>query len=907
MTADIHGFYAALGVDLPQRGKQAAVTCFINPDAHSHGDKTKSMSVSLQHGAYQCKSCGAKGGAFDAAVALGKTPREAMDLLRTYGLTDKPPPAKHQNKATGRRTSQPQTQATNAQPEREPESKSSLKATELDVTRWQKTLLADEQELARLGELRGWTTDTLEALDLGYDGERVTIPVRAPDGNLIGICRYQPDPERRGAEQPKMKADAGSVRELFPAPETLNGDGPVLLLEGETCVPLAASLGLAAVGYPGLGVWRSEWSSRFQGRKVCLIPDASEKGRAKAREVAHDLYGPTAEVRILDLHPADRTDDADLTDWARETGALASQETRSQAAALLVEMMLKAPRFTRGATRAKPVTLPEVVAAYRRWLYLPDSRPLLAALGAAAANYLDGDPVWLLLVGASGSGKTQIVEPLRRLPAVHPLTTLTEAALLSGTSSKDRETDATGGLLREMGTFGILLFKDFTSVLSMEQHSRDRMLAALREVYDGHYTRSLGTDGGRKFYWPSKDGPKGKVGVIGGVTDAIDDKAAVAGSMGERLLLFRLPRQDPRQMTMAALGVGTDNQTRDEELERVVQGLFAYGPPREPVMPSMAEREELAALAMLCAYCRSGVQRDRMSREVDYVNDAEVPTRLARALQQLLLGLSALGIGRRQAFAIVAKVAIDSMPGVRAAVLAELLKAGDAHLTTSMVAAALRRSDSKSVRRALEDLELHGILEASHGGQGVPTEWRTSLWVRPFAALTMAYPTSARGGKETSGEPSGKLMDDIRGVDLPTNPLEIALSGALGSAWDETFPLPRHKDTPSENGSSPSNTHSSSSSYTKKQDAGKAELSLEKPLGNKRFPGSGGTPRSFREVSPRASGEGDSLTAEAWIEQDGWRLSEDQLVDALFERFGIAAEDSYPLVDLAYDCQKQRA
>src|SRR5437870_3226215 len=80
-----------------------------------------------------------------------------------------------------------------------------------------------------------------------------------------------------------------------------------------------------------------------------------------------------------------------------------------------------------------PTSVDDVVEAFSRWLYLPDTDPLLAVLATVAANKLEGDPVWLLLVGPPGSGKSELLTPLAHLPDVHPTATLTEAALLSGT------------------------------------------------------------------------------------------------------------------------------------------------------------------------------------------------------------------------------------------------------------------------------------------------------------------------------------------------------------------------------------------------------------------------------------------------------------------------------------------
>src|SRR5262245_3493406 len=42
-----------------------------------------------------------------------------------------------------------------------------------------------------------------------------------------------------------------------------------------------------------------------------------------------------------------------------------------------------------------------------------------------------------------------------------------------------------GGLLRQIGDFGILALKDFGSILSMRPDAKAELLAALRELYDG--------------------------------------------------------------------------------------------------------------------------------------------------------------------------------------------------------------------------------------------------------------------------------------------------------------------------------------------------------------------------------------------------------------------------------------
>ena len=84
-----------------------------------------------------------------------------------------------------------------------------------------------------------------------------------------------------------------------------------------------------------------------------------------------------------------------------------------------------------------PLTLAEVVVVFRRWLHMPHLiGALYVLLGTYAANRMSGDPLWLMLVGGSGWGKTELLMSIIRLPHVHLASTLTEASLLSGTSRR---------------------------------------------------------------------------------------------------------------------------------------------------------------------------------------------------------------------------------------------------------------------------------------------------------------------------------------------------------------------------------------------------------------------------------------------------------------------------------------
>jgi len=357
---------------------------------------------------------------------------------------------------------------------------------------------------------------------------------------------------------------------------------------------------------------------------------------------------------------------------------------------------------------------------FERWLYMPDARPLLAVLGTVAANRLEGDAVWLVLVGPPGGGKSEILQSVAGLPNVHPTGTLTEPALLSGTPKREKEADAKGGLLRAIGDFGILLCKDFGSVLNMQRDSRAAVLAAMREIYDGSWTRHVGTDGGRTLHWA------GKVGLIAGCTPTIDRHHAVMGSMGERFVLFRMPEVDSAEQARRALAHAGRERAMRAELSGAVERLFAGGL-TEPRQLDEAERDRLVALSTLAVRCRSAIERDGYTREIELIPEPEAPTRLIVVLERLLAGLDAIGADREQAWSVIVKAAVDSVPALRWAIIQQLADAGPTE--TSRIAEALGYP-TPTARRALEELTAHGVAQRFKQGDGKADVWDLTTWTR---------------------------------------------------------------------------------------------------------------------------------------------------------------------------------
>lgn len=355
---------------------------------------------------------------------------------------------------------------------------------------------------------------------------------------------------------------------------------------------------------------------------------------------------------------------------------------------------------TEGGEPAAGTTIGDVHDVFRRWLgdeY--DLGALNTVLAAAAVEQLDGDPVWLLIISGSGNAKTETVCALAGAGATVTSTITSEGALLSATSAKERTKDATGGLLRKLGARGTLVIKDFTSIISMNRDLRKTVLGALREVYDGMWERNVGTDGARSIRW------QGRLIFIGATTTAYDQAHGVIAEMGDRFAVVRMDSTVGRTAAgrQALKNVGHEIQMRSElaaAAGRILAGL-------DPGLATLGDddMETLLFAADLVTLARTAVEKDYRGDPIE-AHAPEMPTRFAKQLGQVMRGALALHIDRDTALAIALRVARDSVPPRRAALLKDIAEHPGSHL--SDVVKRIQQPKT-TTDRALQELHLIGL------------------------------------------------------------------------------------------------------------------------------------------------------------------------------------------------------
>lgn len=157
--------------------------------------------------------------------------------------------------------------------------RSHLEATDADVARWQTSLSRRTSLIVRLAHERGWRYGSMCEVEVGLDPSgRLTIPIRAADGELQGVLRYAP----WRTHGPKMLAVRGTRLGLIPNP-VREPARRLFLVEGPADMLAARSHGIPAIAVSGTYAWCEEWASTFTGRQVSVVMDCDRPGREAAQ------------------------------------------------------------------------------------------------------------------------------------------------------------------------------------------------------------------------------------------------------------------------------------------------------------------------------------------------------------------------------------------------------------------------------------------------------------------------------------------------------------------------------------------------------------------------------------------------------------------------------------------------
>ena len=232
------------------------------------------------------------------------------------------------------------------------------------------------------------------------------------------------------------------------------------------------------------------------------------------------------------------------------------------------------------------------------------------------------EPLWLCIQGAPSSGKTEVLNMLKDNPKCHFLYDITGKTLFSGANG------AEGGYIpREVKDEGILIFPDFTTVLSGPKYTQSNIMSQLRVIHDGDASRLTGIDTNRKIPW------SGKVGVLLAVTDAIEGFKKKASSLGERFLYYRhdVPEFNPIDYKKPSIPL----EFPKEELVKNIDMMNKVD------LPGLSDDWyiKIKCAAYWIARGRRAVHRDSRTKEIIQIFPPEEPYRLIEQFSTLIRSL----------------------------------------------------------------------------------------------------------------------------------------------------------------------------------------------------------------------------------------------------------------------------
>lgn len=175
--------------------------------------------------------------------------------------------------------------------------------TEDLVSRYSRLLMSSPDVLKDLTSKRGWSQETIQRLQIGYDGTYLWIPIRDIRGGLVNARMY--DPFRRMSVKSFHYANNdGTKRTVVWVPfgmASLDGHKERWMFEGEPDAILAAQEGFPTVVITGgAGTWTDEILQVVtEGTEGILCYDMDARGRQGARSVISRLEGHGR--KMLDL------------------------------------------------------------------------------------------------------------------------------------------------------------------------------------------------------------------------------------------------------------------------------------------------------------------------------------------------------------------------------------------------------------------------------------------------------------------------------------------------------------------------------------------------------------------------------------------------------------------------------
>lgn len=318
--------------------------------------------------------------------------------------------------------------------------------------------------------------------------------------------------------------------------------------------------------------------------------------------------------------------------------------------------------------------LDALINRFNHWLHIENPQTLYTIAAAKISHKLPGDPIWLMLIGPSSDGKSEILKAFTQ-QGEHNLDDLTSHTFITGYTSK--KTDHIPQYAERLAN-SIWYIYDMSILLNKGYEERGEILSQLRMIYDGRVTKPFGTKTVISVDTPNNT-------LIAGSTPAIDATILEDQIMGTRFMTWRTETGN-RQAIMSKIDEMEKDWCAARNSMKVGVQDFEANIKIEDYTTTDQENQNLQLLADLTTLMRTSVQLDR-SKELSNPAYPEAPGRFYKQLRKLYRAYRVIGLTEEESLLCMRKLCIDCILPNRLRILKWLVEHSDVegtHTTTSV-------------------------------------------------------------------------------------------------------------------------------------------------------------------------------------------------------------------------------